>query len=48
MTYLLDANACIRVVNGTSPELARRLAQRRRSEVAVCSIVKAELTQEDA
>jgi tRNA(fMet)-specific endonuclease VapC len=41
--YLLDANACIGLVNGTSPKLARALARRPLEEVAVCSIVKAEL-----
>ena len=43
MKYLLDANACIGLVNGTSPKLARALGRRPPEDVAVCSIVKAEL-----
>ena len=43
MKYLLDTNACIRVLNGRAPALAERLGRHRPSEVAVCSVVKAEL-----
>lgn len=41
--YLLDANACIRVLNGTSPELIGRLRSHDPAEIRLCSIVKAEL-----
>jgi tRNA(fMet)-specific endonuclease VapC len=41
--YLLDTNACIRVLNGTSPALIDRLRSHRPSEVCLCSVVKAEL-----
>ncbi|SRR6266545_153829 len=41
--YLLDANACIRLLNGTSSRLAERLQATPRSQVRLSSIVKAEL-----
>ncbi len=41
--YLLDTNACIRVLNDSSPRLIERLRQRRPSELRLCSVVKAEL-----
>jgi len=41
--YLLDTNACIRVLNDSSPHLIARLRQHRPSELRVCSVVKAEL-----
>jgi tRNA(fMet)-specific endonuclease VapC len=41
--YLLDANACIRLLNGTSLRLAERLEATPRSQVRLSSIVKAEL-----
>ena len=41
--YLLDANACIRLLNGTSPRLAERLQATPRSQVRLSSIVRAEL-----
>jgi tRNA(fMet)-specific endonuclease VapC len=41
--YLLDANACIRLLNGTSSRLAERLEATPRSQVRLSSIVKAEL-----
>lgn len=41
--YLLDANACIHLINGTSPALAARLAQHAPSSVAISSVVTAEL-----
>ena len=41
--YLLDTNACIRILNGTSPALVDRLREVPRSQVRLCSIVKAEL-----
>lgn len=43
MTYLLDTNACIRLLNGTSAPLAARLRAHPPSEVCLCSVVKAEL-----
>jgi tRNA(fMet)-specific endonuclease VapC len=41
--YLLDTNACIRILNDTSPSLVQRLASHTPSEIRLCSIVKAEL-----
>jgi tRNA(fMet)-specific endonuclease VapC len=41
--YLLDTNACIRILNGTSPSLAERLRNTPRSRVRLSSVVKAEL-----
>ena len=41
--YLLDTNACIRLLNSTSTPLAQRLRRQRATEVVLCSIVKAEL-----
>ena len=43
MTYLLDTNACIKILNGDSRPLEARLRQRLPSELALCSVVKAEL-----
>jgi tRNA(fMet)-specific endonuclease VapC len=43
LKYLLDTNACIRILNGRAPALVERLGQHRPSEIAVCSVVKAEL-----
>ena len=43
MTYLLDTNACIAVLNDRDSEVARKLATIPREEVALCQIVKAEL-----
>ncbi len=43
MTYLLDTNACIAVLNDTNSGVAHRLATIPRQEVALCQIVKAEL-----
>lgn len=43
MLYLLDTNACIRLLNGTSVTVRQRLASTNRSDVSVCSVVKAEL-----
>ncbi|MEZ4224574.1 MAG: type II toxin-antitoxin system VapC family toxin [Polyangiaceae bacterium] len=40
---MLDTNACIRVLNGTSPTLVERLAQHRPAEILVSSVVRAEL-----
>lgn len=43
MTYLLDTNTCIRYLNGQSAGVLRRLQSLPLTEVAVCSVVKAEL-----
>jgi tRNA(fMet)-specific endonuclease VapC len=40
--YLLDANACIRVINGWAP-MVHRFQACRTSDLRLCSIVKAEL-----
>lgn len=42
--YLLDTNACIRLLNGTAPRLVERLERHRATDIALCSVVKAELT----
>lgn len=41
--YLLDTNACIRILNNGSDRLVTRLRRHRPEEIALCSIVKAEL-----
>lgn len=41
--YLLDTNACIRLLNGRAPKVARRLQRHSPTDVALCSVVKAEL-----
>lgn len=41
--YLLDTNACIRILNNNLPALVTRLQQHRPDEIALCSVVKAEL-----
>jgi tRNA(fMet)-specific endonuclease VapC len=41
--YLLDTNACIRILNGTSPSLAERLRFIPRSQLRLSAVVKAEL-----
>ncbi len=41
--YLLDTNACIRLLNGRAPNVVRRLQQHSPTDVALCSVVKAEL-----
>ena len=43
MTFLLDTNVCIRYLNGRSPGVRAQLQARQPADVAVCSIVKAEL-----
>lgn len=42
--FLLDTNACIRVLNGSSDRLIGRLREHRPSELRLCSVVKAELS----
>jgi len=41
--YLLDTNACIRIMKGISPRLAERLRFVPRTQVRLSSVVKAEL-----
>ncbi|MBN1865666.1 type II toxin-antitoxin system VapC family toxin [Candidatus Sumerlaeota bacterium] len=41
--YLLDTNACIRVLNNTSASLVARLRCEAPSEIRLCSVTKAEL-----
>ena len=43
MRYLLDTNVCIRYLNGRSPAVRERIRTTNREDIAVCSIVKAEL-----
>lgn len=43
MTYLLDTNACIRVLNGSCAELVERLRRHDPASVLISTIVKAEL-----
>ena len=43
MCYLLDTNACIRVLNRTSESVIERLKKHRPSEIAIASVVRAEL-----
>ena len=43
MRYLLDTNVCVRYLNGESVAIRRRLQAVNLEEVAVCSVVKAEL-----
>ena len=41
--YLLDTNACIRVLNDSSHPLVSRLRQHHPAEIRLCSVVKGEL-----
>ena len=41
--FLLDTNACIRILNGSSPAVAARLQATSPSDVRLCAVVKAEL-----
>lgn len=41
--FLLDTNACIRILNNRSAELVARLKQHHPGEIFLCSVVKAEL-----
>ncbi len=43
MTYLLDANACIAILNDRKSAVARNAAKLARHEIALSHIVKAEL-----
>lgn len=41
--YLLDTNACIRILNDSSPPLVARLRQHDPGEIRMSTVVKAEL-----
>ena len=43
MKYLLDANTCIRLLNGSDAGVARRFRQCQPAEIVLCSVVRAEL-----
>lgn len=43
MTYLLDSNACIQLLNGRHHSLINRFHQHDPQETVLCSMVKAEL-----
>jgi tRNA(fMet)-specific endonuclease VapC len=43
MTYLLDTNTCIRFLNGTSDSIRQRIEALSARDIALCSVVKAEL-----
>lgn len=43
MTYLLATNTCIRYLNGRSLQVRRRLESLAPDDIALCSVVKAEL-----
>jgi len=43
MIYVLDTNTCIRFLNGQSEVIRRRIESLRPENLAVCSVVKAEL-----
>ncbi|NET59211.1 MAG: type II toxin-antitoxin system VapC family toxin [Symploca sp. SIO2E6] len=43
MRYLLDTNVCIKFLNGRPEQLRQRFLRTDRQDIAVCSVVKAEL-----
>ena len=43
MTYLLDTNTCVEYLNGRSRRVSEALQRRTPADIAVCSVVKAEL-----
>lgn len=43
MSYLLDTNTCIRLLNNSSPEVTARLAQENPEAIYLCTIVQFEL-----
>jgi tRNA(fMet)-specific endonuclease VapC len=43
MTYLLDANACIHLINGTAPALMARFREESPVSLRMSSVVRAEL-----
>ena len=46
MRYLLDTNACIRYLNGRSESLRQQIISKNPNDIALCSVVKAELFME--
>ena len=45
--YLLDTNVCINLLNNQQPEVEKEFRSLSPSEIALCSIVKAELFLEE-
>ncbi len=43
MTYLLDTNVCIKYLNGRSDKIREYIESMNPEEIALCSVVKAEL-----
>jgi tRNA(fMet)-specific endonuclease VapC len=43
MTYLLDANTCIRYLNGRSLSVVTRVAATSPDQIVLCSVVKGEM-----
>jgi tRNA(fMet)-specific endonuclease VapC len=43
VAYLLDTNACIRLLNGTSPTLVARMSCSDPTQISLCSVVRGEL-----
>ena len=43
MKYLLDTNTCIRYLNGRSEEIKQKMAAANQQDIALCSVVKAEM-----
>lgn len=43
MKYLLDTNTCIKFLNGTSESVFKQIEKNHPKDIAVCSVVKAEL-----
>lgn len=41
--YLLDTNACIRILNNSSSPLVGRVQEHQPTDILLCSVVKAEL-----
>lgn len=41
--FLLDTNVCIHLLNGTQPQIVEKFKQATPSQIALCSVVKAEL-----
>lgn len=43
LLYLLDTNACIRILNDSSPKLTKRFRKTAPNQCFLCSVVKSEL-----
>ena len=43
MTYLLDTNVCIRLLNNTSPAVTARLAAQQPEDIYICTVTQMEL-----